>query len=56
LTVGGDVVLEVQGVPITGRSPYEAIQTRLSQLHPGVPITITVLRGGRRVELIGHLP
>jgi S1-C subfamily serine protease len=56
LTVGGDVVLDVQGLPITGRSSYEAIQARLSQLHPGVPITITVLRGGRRVELIGHLP
>jgi S1-C subfamily serine protease len=56
LTIGGDIVLEVQGLPITGRSSYEAIQARLSQLHPGVPITITVLRGGRRVELIGHLP
>jgi S1-C subfamily serine protease len=56
LMVGGDIVLEVQGLPITGRSSYEAIQTRLSQLHPGLPITITALRGGRRVELIGHLP
>lgn len=56
LTVGGDIVLDVQGLPIAGRSSYEAIQARLSQLHPGVPITITVLRGGRRIELIGHLP
>jgi S1-C subfamily serine protease len=56
LTVGGDIVLEVQGLPITGRSSYEAIQARLSQLHPGVPVTITVLRGGRRVDLVGRLP
>ena len=56
MTVGGDVILEVQGLPITGRSSYEAIQARLSQLHPGMPITITVLRGGSRVELVGRLP
>ncbi len=56
LTAGGDIVLAVQGLPITGRGAYEAIQARLSQLHPGVPITITVLRGGRQVELTGHLP
>ena len=56
LTVGGDVILEVQGLPVTGRNSYEAIQERLSRLHPGVPITITVLRDGRRVELIGRLP
>jgi S1-C subfamily serine protease len=54
--VGGDVILDVQGLPITGRSSYEAIQERLSRLHPGMPITITVLRDGRRVQLTGRLP
>ena len=39
-----------------GRNSYEAIQERLSRLHPGVPITITVLRDGRRLELTGRLP
>ncbi|MBI4271086.1 MAG: trypsin-like peptidase domain-containing protein [Candidatus Rokubacteria bacterium] len=55
-TVGGDIILEVQGIPITGRTSYEGIQERLGRLHPGVPITVTVLRDGRRVDLTGRLP
>ncbi|MBI4638645.1 MAG: trypsin-like peptidase domain-containing protein [Candidatus Rokubacteria bacterium] len=56
LTVGGDIVLEVQGIPITGRTSYESIQERLGRLHPGALVTITVLREGRLLELIGRLP
>lgn len=56
ITVGGDVILSVQGIPIDEPTAYEKIQERLSRLHPGAPITITVLREGRQVELIGRLP
>ncbi len=56
ITVGGDVILSVQGIPIDEPTAYEKIQERLSRLHPGAPIAITVLRDGRQVELIGRLP
>lgn len=56
LTVGGDIILAVQGIPIQDRGSYERIQERLSRLHPGAEVTITVLREGRQVELRGPLP
>lgn len=56
LTVGGDVILDVQGIPVTGPSSYDDIQERLGRLHPGAPIVIGVLREGRRLELSGRLP
>ncbi len=56
LTLGGDVILEVQGIPITEDSTYEGIQAGLSRLHPGSEITITVLREGRPLELRARLP
>ena len=55
-SVGGDIILEVQGIPITGRTSYEQIQERLGYLHPGAQLTITILRDGRRTELLGRLP
>lgn len=56
ITVGGDIILEVQGIPITGRTSYEQIQERLGRLHPGAQLTITILRDGSRTELLGRLP
>ncbi len=56
LTVGGDIILAVQGIPIQDRGSYERIQERLSRLHPGAEVTITVLREGRQLELRGPLP
>jgi S1-C subfamily serine protease len=56
ITVGGDIILQVQGIPITGRSSYEHIQERLSRMHPGAEVAITVMRDGRQIELLGRLP
>ncbi len=56
LVVGGDVILAVQGIQIDERSAYEKIVERLGQIHPGAQITITVLRAGRTIELVGTLP
>ena len=56
IAVGGDVVLEVQGISITGRTSYEQIQERLGRLHPGAQLTMTILREGTRVERLGQLP
>lgn len=56
ITVGGDIILQVQGIPIDDRTAYERIQQRLSRFHPGATVTIMVLRDGRNVELTGRLP
>ncbi|OGL04121.1 MAG: trypsin [Candidatus Rokubacteria bacterium RIFCSPLOWO2_02_FULL_68_19] len=56
LTVGGDVILQVQGIPLSAENSYERIQERLSRLHSGAEVTITVLREGHLVELKAKLP
>ncbi len=56
LIMGGDIILQVQGIPIADSSSYEKIQERLSQLHPGAEVTITVLREGLQMELTSRLP
>ncbi len=56
LTVGGDIILQVQGIPIADRTSYEQIQERLSEIHPGAEVRITVLRAGRQLELTSRLP
>jgi len=50
LLLGGDVILSVLGVPI-GRESYESRRERVSQVAPGTPVTVTVLRDGRTVIL-----
>lgn len=56
LVVGGDIILQVQGIPIRNESSYQKIQERLSRLHPGATVTVTELREGRAIELAGQLP
>jgi len=56
LTVGGDVILQVQGIPLSAENSYERIQDRLSRLRSGAEVTITVLRAGHLVELKAKLP
>ena len=52
LTLGGDIILSVAGVPIEANAHnYRDVRERLRSLGPRVPVTITVLRGGRIVEL-----
>jgi S1-C subfamily serine protease len=56
LMLGGDIILEVQGVVIDEGTTYERIQANLGRFHPGSQITITVLRDGQRIELTAELP
>jgi serine protease Do len=57
LIVGGDVVLEVQGVPMIAEGgSYPVIRDRLTELRPGDKVTIVVLRDGRKEELTTILP
>jgi S1-C subfamily serine protease len=55
--VGGDIVLEVQGVPvITDGAFYTVIRDRLGQLRSGDVVKVTVLRAGEKKELSMQLP
>jgi len=50
LLLGGDVILSVLGVPI-GQESYAKRRERVSQVPPGSPVTVTVLRDGQPVTL-----
>ncbi|MGH7233525.1 MAG: S1C family serine protease [Nitrospiraceae bacterium] len=57
MIVGGDVILEVQGVPVIEEGgSYPVIRDRLAGLSSGDKITMIVLRGGRKEELTATLP
>lgn len=54
LTLGGDIILAVAGVPIEANAGnYRRIRDRLRQAQPGEQVPIVVLRAGRIVELSG---
>jgi serine protease Do len=54
LTLGGDIILAVAGVPIEANaSNYRRIRDRLRRAPPGEQLSIVVLRAGRIVELSG---
>ncbi len=57
MIVGGDVILEVQGVPVTGDGAgYIVFRDRLTALRPGEAITVVVWRNGRKEELTAKRP
>jgi len=55
LIVGGDIVLEVMGVPVQA-SGLEAVKEKLTGLRPGQTVDVVVLRGGRQVVLTAVAP
>ncbi len=50
--LGGDIILEVGGIKLSETDGRERIRALLRELGPGEEITITVLRGGRRTDLL----
>lgn len=57
MLLGGDVILEVHGIiPIGEVGAYTRIRAHQRGLQPGDPVSLVVLRAGRRVELTGRLP
>ena len=56
LTIGGDIVLEVVGVPVNTTADLVKIRERLSALDPGAPFAVKALRGGQVLELSGRVP
>jgi S1-C subfamily serine protease len=51
IILGGDIILEIQGMRLSDPEEIERIQALLRTLSPGEEIKVTVLRGGRRIEL-----
>jgi S1-C subfamily serine protease len=56
LTVGGDIILDVAGIPVNSPADLVRIREHLRDLAPGAPFTAKVLRDGRVLELAGHTP
>ena len=49
--VGGDVILEVHGISLNDADARARLGELLESLPPGTPLSIFVLRGGRKLEL-----
>ena len=56
LVVGGDILLAVDGIPTGNLADYNRMREHLQRLTPGAPITVTVLRAGRVLNLVGKAP
>jgi serine protease Do len=56
LVVGGDILLAVDGIPTGNLADYNRMREHLQRLAPGVPITVTVLRAGHVLHLVGKAP
>ncbi len=54
LTIGGDIILEVAGIPVNSAADLVKIREHLRQLAAGAPFTARVLRGGQVLELSGR--
>ncbi|MCK5650718.1 MAG: trypsin-like peptidase domain-containing protein, partial [Gemmatimonadetes bacterium] len=56
VTIGGDIILSVQGIPVGAElEGTDAILEAVAALPSGATLTVEVLRGGRRVELMAHV-
>jgi S1-C subfamily serine protease len=54
LILGGDIILQVMGIPMhPDIDTYQRIRERVRQLGSGEQITVTVLRRGKIVRLTG---
>ena len=51
--VGGDVILTVMGISIADADGAPRIRDALAARKPGEPVSVIVLRGGKRLELQG---
>jgi S1-C subfamily serine protease len=56
LVVGGDVLLAVDGIPAGNLADYQRMRDHMQKLAPGASVTLTVLRAGRVLQLIGRAP
>lgn len=55
LTVGGDIILEIQGISTASPNWSDSMQEAFRQLPSGAEVTVIVLRQGRYFKLTGRL-
>ncbi len=53
IPVGGDIILSVEGIPVVSEDNIEKIRNKLVGVAPGAPFKMSVLRGGKIIELAG---
>lgn len=51
LVLGGDIILEVEGISLADEAGYRRVRRHLGALDAGDSVTITVLRAGERISL-----
>jgi len=56
LMIGGDILLAVDGISTGNLADYHRMREHLQRLAPGAPVTVTVLRAGRVMNLVGKAP
>ena len=56
IVLHGDVILEIAGIRVKSVEDLTAIREKLGTMPPGTPMTFSVLRAGKVVELTGTLP
>ena len=56
LKVGGDIILEVNGIPVTSEENFTRIIDSFNDKKPGDELTLKVLRAGRVQDLKGEVP
>ncbi len=55
ITIGGDIIVEVQGISTSEKNAISRIRNRVQTLEVGDQLTVKVLRAGRIVELSAHV-
>jgi len=53
IPVGGDIILSVEDIPVVSEENIEKIRNMLAGLASGAPFKMSVLRGGKIIELAG---
>ena len=56
IVLGGDIILSIEGIPADSAASMMKIRDHLATLKPGAPLTATVLRKGRVIDLTGTVP
>lgn len=54
--LGGDVIIEIQGVSLAEEESYAAARERLARLRPGDTVAMRVVREGAVLELSAEMP
>jgi serine protease Do len=54
--VGGDIILDIQGISLSAPNSIAIVRQKITSLNPGEAVTVTVLRGGKTITLVTTAP